>query len=61
MHSFQCLNIKKYLQTSNISRILVGHNIVDHSDAVGALPVSAAPTQGWGKYTNPEYEYEYFA
>ena len=33
-----------YCQTSNISGILVGNNIVDRSDVVGALPVSAAPT-----------------
>ena len=31
-------------QTSNISRTLVGHKIVDHSDVVGASPVGAAPT-----------------
>ena len=33
-----------YCQTSNISRTLVGNKIVDHSDVVGALPVSSAPT-----------------
>ena len=33
-----------YCQTSNIRHILVGNNIVDHSDVVGASPVSAAPT-----------------
>ena len=33
-----------YLQTSNISHILVGNEIGDHSDVVGAAPVSAAPT-----------------
>ena len=32
-----------YHQTSNISGIL-GNKIVDHSDVVGALPVTAAPT-----------------
>ena len=31
-------------QTSDISRTLVGNNIVDHSDVVGASPVCAAPT-----------------
>ena len=31
-------------QTSNISRNLVGNNIVDLSDVVGASPVCAAPT-----------------
>ena len=34
-----------YHQTSNISHILVGNQIVDHSDVVGASPVSAAPTK----------------
>ena len=33
-----------YRKTSNISRTLVGNIIVDNSDAVGALPVGAAPT-----------------
>ena len=33
-----------YHQVSNISRILVGNKIVDHSDVVGASPVGAAPT-----------------
>ena len=33
-----------YHQTSNISHILVGNKIVDHSDVVGASPVGAAPT-----------------
>ena len=33
-----------YRQTSDISRTLVGNKIVDHSDAVGASPVGAAPT-----------------
>ena len=31
-------------QTSNIRRKLVGSNIGDHSDVVGARPVGAAPT-----------------
>ena len=35
---------QKYRQVSNIRRALVGNNIVDHSDVVGAPPVSAAPT-----------------
>ena len=34
----------KYCKTSNIRRTLVGNNIVDHSDVVGASPVGAAPT-----------------
>ena len=33
-----------YRQTSNISCTLVGNKIVDHSDVVGASPVSAAQT-----------------
>ena len=33
-----------YPQTSNISDTSVGNKIVDHSDAVGASPVGAAPT-----------------
>ena len=32
-----------YRKTSNIRRTLVGNNIVDHSDVVGASPVGAAP------------------
>ena len=33
-----------YRQASNISRTLVSNKIVDHSDVVGASPVSAAPS-----------------
>ena len=33
-----------YRKVSNISSTLVGNNIVDHSDVVGASPVGAAPT-----------------
>ena len=33
-----------YCQTSNISHTLVGNEIVDLSDIVGASPVGAAPT-----------------
>ena len=33
-----------YRQTSNITPTLVGNEIVDHSDVVGASPVGAAPT-----------------
>ena len=33
-----------YRQTSNISRTLLGNEIVDHSDVVGASPVGAALT-----------------
>ena len=36
--------IDDYRKTSNISRTLVGNKIVDHSDAVGASAVGAAPT-----------------
>ena len=32
-----------YRQVSNIRRTLVGNEMVDHSDVVGALPVGAAP------------------
>ena len=35
---------KKYCQTSNIRRTVVANQIVDHSDVVGASPISAAPT-----------------
>ena len=34
----------RYCQTSNISHTLVSNKTVDHSDVVGASPVSAAPT-----------------
>ena len=33
-----------YRQVSNIRRTLVGNEIVDHSDVLGASPVGAAPT-----------------
>ena len=33
-----------YRKTSSISRTLVGNEIVDNSDVVGASPVGAAPT-----------------
>ena len=33
-----------YRQVSNIRRTLVGNDILDHSDVVGASPVGAAPT-----------------
>ena len=33
-----------YRKTSNISRTLIGNEIVDNSDVVEALPVGAAPT-----------------
>ena len=33
-----------YRQVSDIRRTLVGNKIVDHSDVVGASPVSSAPT-----------------
>ena len=38
------LSAKTYRQVSNISCTLVGNQIVDHSDVVGASPVGAAPT-----------------
>ena len=34
----------QYCKTSNIRHILVGNEIVNHSDVVGASPVGAAPT-----------------
>ena len=34
----------RYCQTYNISCALAGNKIADHSDVVGASPVSAAPT-----------------
>ena len=36
--------ITHYRKTFNISRTLVGNEIVDNSDVVGAPPVGAAPT-----------------
>ena len=39
-----CTTSGWYRKTSNISPTLVGNNIVDHSDVVGASPVGAAPT-----------------
>ena len=33
-----------YRQISNTRHTLLGNKIVDHSDAVGASPVGAAPT-----------------
>ena len=44
--STKCIFVSNsyYRKTSNISRTLVGDKIVDHSDAVGASPVGAAPT-----------------
>ena len=35
---------KTYRQTSNINHTLVGNELVDHTDVVGASPVGAAPT-----------------
>ena len=37
------VSAKDYRQVSNIRRPLVGKEIVDHSDVVGASPVGAAP------------------
>ena len=34
----------EYCQVSNISSTLVGNEIVDHPDVVGASPIGAAPT-----------------
>ena len=41
--STMSMNIN-YGKVSNIRRTLVGNEIVDHSDVVGASPVGAAPT-----------------
>ena len=43
-HSVCLAIIINYRKTSNIRCTLVGNNIVDHSDVVGASPVGAAPT-----------------
>ena len=37
-------SMNTYRKVSIIRRTLVGNKIVDHSDVVGASPVSAAPT-----------------
>ena len=37
-----CITVHR--QTSDISPTLVGNQIVDHSDVVGAWPIGAAPT-----------------
>ena len=34
-----------YIQTSNISRTLVGNKFVVHPDVIGVSPVGAAPTK----------------
>ena len=39
-----CVFDKDYRQVCSIRRTLVGIEIVDHSDVVGASPVGAAPT-----------------
>ena len=38
------MTVLDYLQTSDISRTVVGNGIVHHSDVIGASPVGAAPT-----------------
>ena len=50
-------------KTSNISRVLVGNKIIDHSDVVGASVVGAAPTtssfstsMNWAKTTARQEE-----
>ena len=35
---------ENYRQISNTRRSLLGNKLADHSDAVGALPIGAAPT-----------------
>ena len=42
-HSWRIITIN-YRQTSNIKRTLVGNEIVNHSDVIGASPLGAAPT-----------------
>ena len=48
---------KNYCQISNISYILVGNKIADHSNVVGALPVGAAPTTSSFSNTKPLSEW----
>ena len=43
MQDTYCMD-RSYRQVSNIRRTLVGNQIVDHSDVVGASPVGAAST-----------------
>ena len=43
-HSESHWTLTYYRQVSNIRRTLVGIEIVEHSDVIGASPVSAAPT-----------------
>ena len=42
--SLYLFDYSMYRQVSNTRRTLVGNQIVDHSDVVGASPVGAAPT-----------------
>ena len=44
MELFILAMLVSYRKTSNIRHTLVGNNIIDHSDVVGASPVGAAPT-----------------
>ena len=44
MACFKIAAYNTYHETSNISRTLVGNKILDHSEAVGAWPLDAAPT-----------------
>ena len=39
-----CVGVGLYRQVSNIRRAIVGNEIIDHSDVVGASPVGVAPT-----------------
>ena len=43
-HKHDIWDVVNYRQTSNISRVLMGNNIFDHSDILGASPVGAAST-----------------
>ena len=45
----------QYRQTSNIRHTLVGNEIVDHSDVVGAAPTGDAPTTSeWSTILLPD-------
>ena len=43
-YAYSMYFMNAYHQVSNIRRTLLGNEIVDHSDVVGASPVGAAPT-----------------
>ena len=43
-YTYTYIGLFYYRKVSNIRHTLVGNQIVDHSDVVGASPVGAAPT-----------------